>query len=183
MIRRPPRSTLFPYTTLFRSTDRLPHPRSDALVPDFQPGRRLGLHNRARLRLPARVRAGSLDLRLAGVSIAPPPRDVSDELLSGAGGNPYHGLALPLGGARPRRALLGDLLALLGAAPTGTGDDRLRGCHDRLRRPAFAVLLGFDRVTPVKASRQCARDIARSSPAAGRIAMRPYGRPVFWEYT
>src|SRR3712207_8299363 len=25
MIRRPPRSTLFPYTTLFRSTDLLPH--------------------------------------------------------------------------------------------------------------------------------------------------------------
>src|SRR2546429_2102442 len=27
MIRRPPRSTLFPYTTLFRSTFRLEHPR------------------------------------------------------------------------------------------------------------------------------------------------------------
>src|SRR4051794_41678663 len=27
MIRRPPRSTLFPYTTLFRSPDRLPRPR------------------------------------------------------------------------------------------------------------------------------------------------------------
>src|SRR3712207_8935870 len=27
MIRRPPRSTLFPYTTLFRSQDRLPAPR------------------------------------------------------------------------------------------------------------------------------------------------------------
>src|SRR3712207_8638555 len=26
MIRRPPRSTLFPYTTLFRSAQRLPHP-------------------------------------------------------------------------------------------------------------------------------------------------------------
>src|SRR3989441_4754379 len=25
MIRRPPRSTLFPYTTLFRSTDPIPH--------------------------------------------------------------------------------------------------------------------------------------------------------------
>src|SRR2546422_8092849 len=25
MIRRPPRSTLFPYTTLFRSSDRAPH--------------------------------------------------------------------------------------------------------------------------------------------------------------
>src|SRR5438309_11162650 len=27
MIRRPPRSTLFPYTTLFRSRGRRPHPR------------------------------------------------------------------------------------------------------------------------------------------------------------
>src|SRR2546430_6582858 len=27
MIRRPPRSTLFPYTTLFRSADRRRHPR------------------------------------------------------------------------------------------------------------------------------------------------------------
>src|SRR2546430_6717861 len=27
MIRRPPRSTLFPYTTLFRSQDAGPHPR------------------------------------------------------------------------------------------------------------------------------------------------------------
>src|SRR2546430_12049334 len=28
MIRRPPRSTLFPYTTLFRSDDRPDHPRA-----------------------------------------------------------------------------------------------------------------------------------------------------------
>src|SRR2546427_9574013 len=28
MIRRPPRSTLFPYTTLFRSRERQPHPDS-----------------------------------------------------------------------------------------------------------------------------------------------------------
>src|SRR5260221_8239222 len=49
MIRRPPRSTLFPYTTLFRSRPRRPircHPqyvehRPDALVrlfPDLDPG-------------------------------------------------------------------------------------------------------------------------------------------------
>src|SRR2546430_12234718 len=40
MIRRPPRSTLFPYTTLFRSADRQPTGRvvvfSNAIV--FQPG-------------------------------------------------------------------------------------------------------------------------------------------------
>src|SRR5947207_11349366 len=32
MIRRPPRSTLFPYTTLFRSVDDLPPERQDRLV-------------------------------------------------------------------------------------------------------------------------------------------------------
>src|SRR2546430_8497170 len=36
MIRRPPRSTLFPYTTLFRSRDRpwLPHPRLEPQARD-----------------------------------------------------------------------------------------------------------------------------------------------------
>src|SRR5256885_15449230 len=38
MIRRPPRSTLFPYTTLFRSVDRRPLPD---LAPDLAPYRRL----------------------------------------------------------------------------------------------------------------------------------------------
>src|SRR5258706_7136161 len=32
MIRRPPRSTLFPYTTLFRSAPRLPYHRGDHVV-------------------------------------------------------------------------------------------------------------------------------------------------------
>src|SRR3712207_7565542 len=36
MIRRPPRSTLFPYTTLFRSRPRVPRPR---LPPLAHPGR------------------------------------------------------------------------------------------------------------------------------------------------
>src|SRR3712207_5952215 len=40
MIRRPPRSTLFPYTTLFRSTaDQRPDPKRAAQVP-FRPTRR-----------------------------------------------------------------------------------------------------------------------------------------------
>src|SRR2546426_7615724 len=34
MIRRPPRSTLFPYTTLFRSRDSRPHPARPRVVPD-----------------------------------------------------------------------------------------------------------------------------------------------------
>src|SRR3712207_9022025 len=37
MIRRPPRSTLFPYTTLFRSPDRDGRPLSDALTGSFRP--------------------------------------------------------------------------------------------------------------------------------------------------
>src|SRR4051812_49939180 len=38
MIRRPPRSTLFPYTTLFRSRGPGDHPESVAAEPDAAPG-------------------------------------------------------------------------------------------------------------------------------------------------
>src|SRR3712207_7201488 len=41
MIRRPPRSTLFPYTTLFRSLGQSVHPRRDDRGAD---GHRLGEH-------------------------------------------------------------------------------------------------------------------------------------------
>src|SRR2546422_11097505 len=41
MIRRPPRSTLFPYTTLFRSIERLPHPDEPGASPR-------GVHDRVR---------------------------------------------------------------------------------------------------------------------------------------
>src|SRR5258707_9486548 len=42
MIRRPPRSTLFPYTTLFRSSRRVgPHMAADPVV-EARPRRRLG---------------------------------------------------------------------------------------------------------------------------------------------
>src|SRR3712207_7865767 len=42
MIRRPPRSTLFPYTTLFRSQDLDAAPgRAGVLVPLHRPGRRV----------------------------------------------------------------------------------------------------------------------------------------------
>src|SRR3712207_8059096 len=48
MIRRPPRSTLFPYTTLFRSCD---HPRRDRRRRDLRLGLERGpLAARARLR-------------------------------------------------------------------------------------------------------------------------------------
>src|SRR3712207_8597257 len=56
MIRRPPRSTLFPYTTLFRS----PHP--------VRPRRRQPVHRR-------RVRRGSSGLNL----VAPGMKDPRDE--------------------------------------------------------------------------------------------------------
>src|SRR3712207_8886355 len=36
MIRRPPRSTLFPYTTLFRSTENLKNPRLSDMEAFFQ---------------------------------------------------------------------------------------------------------------------------------------------------
>src|SRR2546422_6932613 len=42
MIRRPPRSTLFPYTTLFRSERRLDHSHPVGLpvsIPEIDPGR------------------------------------------------------------------------------------------------------------------------------------------------
>src|SRR3712207_7085551 len=37
MIRRPPRSTLFPYTTLFRCRDRHPHGAGDATAAAVRP--------------------------------------------------------------------------------------------------------------------------------------------------
>src|SRR3712207_93344 len=70
MIRRPPRSTLFPYTTLFRSPRRAPLPRR---------GRRLGagrepaLHEGER-RLLGRAAVGALEGRLAARRRAPPHR-------------------------------------------------------------------------------------------------------------
>src|SRR2546423_11889350 len=49
MIRRPPRSTLFPYTTLFRSAPRLRRPRStSAGPPRFAPRTRAARRRRRR---------------------------------------------------------------------------------------------------------------------------------------
>src|SRR5256885_5963628 len=61
MIRRPPRSTLFPYTTLFRSLDGDPGSRVEAraLLEDRQPGgevRRLELRHEAALETRLRER-------------------------------------------------------------------------------------------------------------------------------
>src|SRR5256885_2903025 len=57
MIRRPPRSTLFPYTTLFRSLGR------SARAPALSPGR--GLRPRRRIRL--RLAAGAAPRELPGL--------------------------------------------------------------------------------------------------------------------
>src|SRR2546429_6904370 len=43
MIRRPPRSTLFPYTTLFRSHDQLRVHRGPPSTPVVSPGKNLSL--------------------------------------------------------------------------------------------------------------------------------------------
>src|SRR2546422_3048104 len=47
MIRRPPRSTLFPYTTLFRSPHRLVHGQTDGTGDCRRLGRRLRAERRA----------------------------------------------------------------------------------------------------------------------------------------
>src|SRR2546427_12041642 len=96
MIRRPPRSTLFPYTTLFRS--RLPRvrDREGALLPKKGapgPGRRArsGGHRRG-----ARARRGPAPVVLAAGHVgaagglAPPPRKA-----------PRGGERAPPGGAGP----------------------------------------------------------------------------------
>src|SRR3712207_7541818 len=63
MIRRPPRSTLFPYTTLFRSPPQPVIPWGPTLR-DRWPGQRRGtLRGR-------RVRAGGLRVVVAAISIA-----------------------------------------------------------------------------------------------------------------
>src|SRR2546428_8293785 len=78
MIRRPPRSTLFPYTTLFRSDDQKPqHPLvelHDALV--------IGEELRRRLELRHDVVARVLGLDCVGESALAPVGDVRDRALA-----------------------------------------------------------------------------------------------------
>src|SRR2546422_6349420 len=56
MIRRPPRSTLFPYTTLFRSRADAQGARRPPRLPRDDAGRRLAHGRGARARRPARHR-------------------------------------------------------------------------------------------------------------------------------
>src|SRR5256885_15583489 len=64
MIRRPPRSTLFPYTTLFRSRDHLPHLHEPA------PGLLAGLGYNGRGVAMASVMGRLLALRALGTPAA-----------------------------------------------------------------------------------------------------------------
>src|SRR6266478_8164207 len=123
MIRRPPRSTLFPYTTLFRSRERaLPLPLALLLPGAARPGRapvdaRPALGARARLgeRRPraaprGRVGGGGARLLLARAAQArrlppaAPPRARADDRLvarrDGRGGAAGRGLGGGRAGAR-----------------------------------------------------------------------------------
>src|SRR3712207_9107005 len=57
MIRRPPRSTLFPYTTLFRSEPHLPEPRQDRIAELASPRVILGAEDCAGAATAERVEA------------------------------------------------------------------------------------------------------------------------------
>src|SRR5256885_5197994 len=57
MIRRPPRSTLFPYTTLFRSGGRVVSQKAEAIELSRRPKRKQGIRTKAgRTTLPRRDR-------------------------------------------------------------------------------------------------------------------------------
>src|SRR2546425_8149256 len=66
MIRRPPRSTLFPYTTLFRSRKRSPPPRrsarcrDDAATPPPAPASGSARRRARRVRVPAGLMPSAL---------------------------------------------------------------------------------------------------------------------------
>src|SRR3712207_7596616 len=75
MIRRPPRSTLFPYTTLFRSLSL-----ADAVRPDLE--LRGSVSGTARLTGSLAAPAGTYDLRGTGVSAAPRSEEHTSELQS-----------------------------------------------------------------------------------------------------
>src|SRR3712207_7836083 len=66
MIRRPPRSTLFPYTTLFRSGQRLPAPQLQRLA---QRGRRPGRRRKQRLRAVTGQALKTMHVNLVGVEL------------------------------------------------------------------------------------------------------------------
>src|SRR2546425_9872927 len=92
MIRRPPRSTLFPYTTLFRSLAGVVHPgnRSQRLPAARRRDRRLP---RAHLRkvVPMRRSPGLVPLALVAMACAHVPPGGGDEPI-GEGIASYYGI-------------------------------------------------------------------------------------------
>src|SRR3712207_7973833 len=73
MIRRPPRSTLFPYTTLFRSQALAPHAAEEPLAGRILPGCAVGgaqHHDAARLGHPGDRKSTRLNSSHANISYA-----------------------------------------------------------------------------------------------------------------
>src|SRR6266542_6760741 len=113
MIRRPPRSTLFPYTTLFRSPDRLPADAVRGVQPEGnrgdaaeRAGRGAVLGPRTAGTHPLRAGIGRVDTRYSARSVCP-----VGTLSSRRHGKPHH---LPAAGAiplAPAAVLLGDCAA------------------------------------------------------------------------
>src|SRR5256886_14123785 len=100
MIRRPPRSTLFPYTTLFRSRHGRVGGRTIPVASDVRPGRVSGgKRGQSRDR---RGRGGGHEKDLP----APPPGRIGPSKNGGAPGRPaapfYRGGGRGLGGGRRR---------------------------------------------------------------------------------
>src|SRR2546422_9520862 len=79
MIRRPPRSTLFPYTTLFRSLLHRDAERADRLDPPSARGK----HEHARREAPAVEMPEQLVELVLGASLAELTDDVSDTVRRG----------------------------------------------------------------------------------------------------
>src|SRR3712207_8858463 len=81
MIRRPPRSTLFPYTTLFRSPGRRSEDNSGGRAAHLAPTSRRSLHVHHH-RLPARGLRRRMARQLGGVADHPRSEEHTSELQS-----------------------------------------------------------------------------------------------------
>src|SRR2546430_10272710 len=82
MIRRPPRSTLFPYTTLFRSRVLLRGLRNDAVEPLPHRPRRLSVRPRRDARYPGGGQAGRPHLHTEQTAVAHRSEEHTSELQS-----------------------------------------------------------------------------------------------------
>src|SRR2546426_7869551 len=82
MIRRPPRSTLFPYTTLFRSTRLAPRRQFLPLDPPGAAARTLGGMTATNASGPLRARYGTMRDLLLGVRFVQRSEEHTSELQS-----------------------------------------------------------------------------------------------------